>query len=99
MADLPINEIKNLKSLNPLVDQKNLSVGDLELESDQAILSLRGALDITIDENSLARAKGLRDLFDQCIKLIENELNHPQNTKLRQKETNKGKSPFGAAFD
>ena len=99
MTDLPVNEISNLDAFKPLTEQRNLSVGDLELEGDEGLLALRGSLDITVDEASLARAKALRDVLDRCARLIENELQKPESERLSQQERKKGNNSFGHAFD
>lgn len=99
MTDIPVNEISNLNAFQPMTEQRNLSVGDLEMESDEGVLALRGSLDIIIDENSLARAKALRNVLDRCINLIEKELEKPESERLSQQERKRGNDPFGHAFD
>lgn len=100
MTDLPANEISNLEAFKPMVEARNLSVGDLEIGGDAGILAFRGSLDITIDDQSLVRAKALQDVLGRCVNFIEEELKKPESHRLAQQERKREEdSPFGRAFD
>ena len=64
--------------LHPFADDAvSITLGDMTIENGTARIALYGSLDITRDQQGLARARALLTLLSDAVKLLQNEPDLP----------------------
>ena len=91
-------EERSLQAVTPFAAERAVSVGDMEIEMQQDIISLRGSLNLRVDQQGVRRAEMLADFFARVASVMK-DMPLGEESEDDEISADGRVNKFGRAFD